>query len=103
MKVFILGCMLLASVSSFSAENGNLGEIEKEKASTEHVESATSEIDFSNLESAEEDFECSITSSGTVETANGSFTATLTVTGPCDASLAGDMRAAIKALRDSFN
>jgi len=103
MKVFILGCMLLASVSSFSAENGNSNEVKKETASTEHVDSTTSEVNSSTLESAEEDFECSITSSGTVETANGSFTATLTVTGPCDASLAGKMRAAIKTLRDSFN
>lgn len=47
--------------------------------------------------------ECSVTSSGTVEMSNGeTFTATLTVTGPCDASLAQKMRDAIKSLRDSF-
>lgn len=47
--------------------------------------------------------ECSVTASGTVEMANGgSFTASITVSGPCDASLANKLRSAIKGLRDSF-
>jgi len=48
------------------------------------------------------EFECSVTSSGTIETSNGSFEATLTVTGPCDASLAQKMREAIATLRAAF-
>lgn len=47
--------------------------------------------------------ECSVTASGTVEMASGgSFIATITVSGPCDASLADKLRSAIKGLRDSF-
>ncbi len=48
------------------------------------------------------DYQCSVTSSGVVETPNGSFTATLTVYGPCDSSLSTMMRDAIKSLRESF-
>lgn len=47
--------------------------------------------------------ECSVTASGTVESAElGTFTATITVTGPCDASLAKQMREAIAELRAAF-
>lgn len=102
MKVFILGCLLLASVNSFSAENGKATEVEKDPTSSEKLDYKISDVNWLSLEATDEEFECSITSSGTVETSSGSFTATLTVTGPCDASLADDMRAAIKALRDSF-
>jgi hypothetical protein len=45
---------------------------------------------------------CSITSSGRVHTANGSFTATLTVYGACNSNLADAMREAIQALRALF-
>lgn len=49
------------------------------------------------------DLECSVTASGTVESAElGTFTATITVTGPCDASLAAQMREAIAELRAAF-
>ncbi|MCJ7468114.1 MAG: hypothetical protein MUO53_15655 [Maribacter sp.] len=48
------------------------------------------------------DEKCSITSSGRVHTANGSFTATLTVYGACNSNLAEAMRDAIQALRALF-
>jgi hypothetical protein len=46
--------------------------------------------------------ECSLSSSGTVETPWGPQTMSLTVHGACDASLSRKLRAAIKGLRDSF-
>ena len=47
--------------------------------------------------------ECSVTSTGWVHSAElGSFQATLTVTGPCDGSLADSLRKAIAELRAAF-
>ena len=49
------------------------------------------------------DDECSVTSTGWVHSAElGSFQATLTVTGPCDGSLANTLRKAIADLRAAF-
>jgi hypothetical protein len=46
---------------------------------------------------------CTISASGTVGSAEfGTFVATITVKGRCDASLAKKMRQAIAALRDEF-
>lgn len=46
---------------------------------------------------------CSVTASGWVHSEElGSFQATITVTGPCDASLADKMRQAIADLRAGF-
>ncbi len=58
-------------------------------------------LDMENIQAAIE--KCSVTASGRVHTANGSFTATLTVYGACNSSLAGAMRDAIQALRALFN
>ncbi|SFR53326.1 hypothetical protein SAMN04490243_2696 [Robiginitalea myxolifaciens] len=47
--------------------------------------------------------ECSVTATGWVESAEyGSFQTTLTVTGPCDSSLADILRQAIADLRGLF-
>ena len=47
--------------------------------------------------------ECSVTATGWVESAEyGSFQTTLTVTGPCDSSLADTLRQAIAELRAMF-
>lgn len=47
--------------------------------------------------------ECSVTASGWVHSSElGSFRATLTVTGPCDARLADALRNAIAELRAAF-
>lgn len=47
--------------------------------------------------------ECSVTATGWVHSESlGSFQATITVTGPCDASLADQMRKAIAELRAGF-
>lgn len=47
--------------------------------------------------------ECSVTASGWVHSSElGSFQATLTVTGPCDSSLADSMRQVIAELRAAF-
>lgn len=102
MKVFFVACMLFASVSSFATENENSVEVEKEKTSIENVKMEHNPI-TSTVKEVNDEFECSITSSGTIETSTGSFEATLTVTGPCDASLADKMREAIRVLRASFN
>ena len=57
---------------------------------TEDIKETTKTISKTNVLTVDE---CSVTSSGTVEMAGGgSFQATLTVTGPCDASLAQKMR-----------
>jgi hypothetical protein len=46
---------------------------------------------------------CTISASGTVGSAEfGTFVATITVKGPCDARLAKKMRQAIAAMRDEF-
>lgn len=85
----------LAASLSFASDKTKT-EISKEETTTvsKNTNSSTSIVIVE---------ECSVTSSGTVEMANGgSFEATLTVYGPCDASLAQKMRDAIKALRDSF-
>lgn len=102
MKVFFVASMLLVSVSSFASEKENPVEADKEKTSIENVEIENNQINSASKE-VKDEVECSITSSGTVETSTGSFEATLTVTGPCDASLAGKMREAIRVLRASFN
>jgi hypothetical protein len=60
----------------------------------------TATLEIPNKSKADE--KCSITSSGRVHTANGSFTATLTVYGACNSNLAGAMREAIQALRALF-
>ncbi len=47
--------------------------------------------------------DCSVTASGWVHSAElGSFQATVTVTGPCDSSLADTLRKAISELRAAF-
>jgi hypothetical protein len=47
--------------------------------------------------------QCSVTASGWVHSSElGSFQATITVTGPCDASLADRLRQAIADLRAGF-
>jgi len=85
----------LAASLSFANEKGE-SEISKDKTT---IVSSRTDTETTSLIVDE----CSVTSSGTVEMAGGgSFTATLTVTGPCDSSLAQKMRDAIQALRDSF-
>ncbi len=76
------------------------GESPAERIAETRMRAVEAAASMSRLHDARE---CSVTASGTVESAElGTFTATITVTGPCDASLADQMREAIAELRAAF-
>lgn len=67
------------------------------------VENTTSQIERNDKNESLEVFQCSVTASGTAKRSNGSVVnLTITVTGPCDSSLADKMRSAIAKARGVF-
>lgn len=93
--------LLLFTVASFATEgNENIATPEKETTRLEQksndILDTTPSPEFLLVK------KCSVTSTGIVQTDGMAFEITLTVTGPCDSSLAQKMRDAIKEVRGAM-
>ncbi len=93
--------LIFFSVAIFAAE-GNKSTIPIAYDIDSQVSAVRNNTCLTHISKLEIYKQCSVTSSGTVQTENMAFTLVLTVTGPCNSSLAQKMRDAIATVRAAF-